>query len=94
MDVGATVDHYVPPEIVDPEEAVQVSGAPGTVILFSCLTPHRSGPNRSREPRRALIFTYNPAVDGDAYEATSGAGRDRARAWLAAQGSAEGTPTG
>ena len=58
---------------------------PGTVILFSCLTPHTSAPNRSARPRRALILTYNPAQDGSGYEPTSGANREQSNAWLAAQ---------
>lgn len=33
----------------------------GDVLLLHSLTPHRSGPNRSRGMRRALLFTY--AVD-------------------------------
>jgi ectoine hydroxylase-related dioxygenase (phytanoyl-CoA dioxygenase family) len=82
IDVGAAVDHYVPPEVVDPSGAVKVPGPPGTLILFSCLTPHSSAPNGSARSRRALILTYNPAADGDFYAETSGAHRDRANAWL------------
>jgi ectoine hydroxylase-related dioxygenase (phytanoyl-CoA dioxygenase family) len=84
VDVGAAIDHYVPGEVLDPALSVPVPGPPGTVVLFSCFTPHRSGPNLSESPRRALILTYNPAADGDGYEATSGAARERARAWLRA----------
>jgi ectoine hydroxylase-related dioxygenase (phytanoyl-CoA dioxygenase family) len=84
VDVGAAIDHYIPETVLDPALSVPVAGPPGTVVLFSCFTPHRSGPNRSETPRRALILTYNPAADGDAYEATSGAARDRASAWLRA----------
>jgi ectoine hydroxylase-related dioxygenase (phytanoyl-CoA dioxygenase family) len=84
MAVGAGKDHYVPAEVVDPALAVKVPGPPGTVILFSCLTPHTSAPNRSDNSRRALILTYNPAQDGDFYEETSGANREKSRAWSAA----------
>jgi ectoine hydroxylase-related dioxygenase (phytanoyl-CoA dioxygenase family) len=85
VDVGAAVDHYIPEAVLDPALSVPVPGPPGTVVLFSCFTPHRSGPNRSETPRRALILTYNPAADGDGYEPTSGAARDRARVWLETQ---------
>lgn len=85
MNVGAAKDHYILPEVLDPAQAVKVPGKPGTVLLFSCLTPHRSAPNHSDKPRRALILTYNPAADASGYEATSGAARDQARAWLTAQ---------
>jgi hypothetical protein len=85
MNVGSATDHYVPPEVIDPSLAVRVAGPPGTLILFSCLTPHRSAPNPSDTPRRAIILTYNPAADGAFYEETSGANRDRANTWLAAQ---------
>jgi phosphonopyruvate decarboxylase len=37
----------------------------GDVIFFNALAPHRSGPNLSGKPRRALYLTYNPQVDGD-----------------------------
>lgn len=38
---------------------------PGDVVLFDSYVPHRSGPNRSRAPRRALYVTYNRASEGD-----------------------------
>src|SRR5262249_2789927 len=47
MDVGPAKDHYVPDDILNSALAAKVPGEPGTLILFSCLTPHRSGPNRS-----------------------------------------------
>ncbi|HZO89084.1 MAG TPA: phytanoyl-CoA dioxygenase family protein [Chthonomonadaceae bacterium] len=78
-------DHYIPGSVLDPGQAVKVSGPPGTVILFSCFTPHASAPNLSARPRRAFILSYNPARDGNAYAETSGANAARARAWLVAQ---------
>ncbi len=42
-----------------PFEAVEARA--GDLLLLHSLTPHRSGPNRSAETRRALLFTY--AVD-------------------------------
>jgi hypothetical protein len=37
----------------------------GTTLWFHSRTPHRSGPNRSSRPRRALYPTYNAAREGD-----------------------------
>jgi len=75
-------DHHIPPDVLDPAQAVKAPGPPGTLILFSCLTPHASAPNLSDRPRRAIILTYNPARDGDHYAAESGANGERSRAWL------------
>jgi ectoine hydroxylase-related dioxygenase (phytanoyl-CoA dioxygenase family) len=41
---------------------------PGDVIVFDCLTPHRSGINRSNRLRRQLYLTYSSAHNGDLYE--------------------------
>jgi hypothetical protein len=37
----------------------------GETLWFHSRAPHRSGPNTSAEPRRALYPTYNAAVEGD-----------------------------
>lgn len=37
----------------------------GATLWFHSRTPHRSGPNRSDRPRRALYPTYNAAREGD-----------------------------
>jgi len=37
----------------------------GATLWFHSRTPHRSGPNRSSRPRRALYPTYNAAREGD-----------------------------
>ena len=37
----------------------------GHTLWFHSRTPHRSGPNRSDQPRRALYPTYNAAREGD-----------------------------
>lgn len=37
----------------------------GDVVFFDSYLPHRSAPNRSNAPRRALYVTYNRASDGD-----------------------------
>jgi hypothetical protein len=41
---------------------------PGDLALFDSYVPHRSGPNRSAEPRRALYVSYNRASEGDRRE--------------------------
>lgn len=82
MDVGPIVDHYITPDVLPPSSVVKVTGGPGTAVIFSCFTPHASGPNRSDRSRRVFILTYNPASDGDRYEESTGANRDRSRAWL------------
>ena len=37
----------------------------GDALWFHSRTPHRSGPNRSARPRRALYPTYNALAEGD-----------------------------
>ena len=37
----------------------------GQTLWFHSRTPHRSGPNLSATPRRALYPTYNAAAEGD-----------------------------
>ena len=37
----------------------------GWTLWFHSRTPHRSGPNRSDRPRRALYPTYNARAEGD-----------------------------
>lgn len=43
-------------------EAIETE--PGDLLFFDSYVPHRSGPNRSDRPRRALYVTYNRASDG------------------------------
>ena len=38
---------------------------PGDLLLFDSWLPHRSAPNRTDRPRRALYLTFNLARDGD-----------------------------
>lgn len=38
---------------------------PGDVVFFDSLIPHRSGPNKGKEQRRAYYLTYNMASEGD-----------------------------
>jgi hypothetical protein len=44
---------------------IPVDVAAGQTLWFHSRTPHRSGPNRSNTPRRALYPTYNAASEGD-----------------------------
>ena len=37
----------------------------GDAIVFDGLVPHRSGPNHSGSPRRAVFLTFNPKKQGD-----------------------------
>jgi ectoine hydroxylase-related dioxygenase (phytanoyl-CoA dioxygenase family) len=37
----------------------------GETLWFHSRTPHRSGPNRSTHPRRAIYPTYNAASEGN-----------------------------
>jgi hypothetical protein len=49
-------------------EAMDWQPAPvraGDTLWFHSRTPHRSGPNTSDRPRRALYPTYNAAAEGD-----------------------------
>lgn len=41
----------------------------GSTLWFHSRTPHRSGPNRSARPRRALYPTYNARSEGDLRDA-------------------------
>lgn len=69
----------VPQSVADVADVVPLELEPGDIALFSCFTPHRSAPNRSRGWRRQLYLSFNAASDG-------GDQRERAyreyRAWL------------
>lgn len=43
-----------------PEGATPVPARAGSIVVFSSLTPHRTGPNASREVRKAYIVQYAP----------------------------------
>ena len=44
---------------------VPYPSAPGDVVFFDSFAPHRSAPNLTDRPRRALYVTYNRASEGD-----------------------------
>lgn len=52
---------------VDPNDGVVLTLAPGDIALIHGLTPHRSGPNRSKNNREALTVTYVRDGHGDLY---------------------------
>jgi ectoine hydroxylase-related dioxygenase (phytanoyl-CoA dioxygenase family) len=52
-------------DVVDSLEWAEVEVRAGQTLWFHSRTPHRSGPNRSAAPRRALYPTYNAASEGD-----------------------------
>ena len=55
--------------VVPEEESVMnfqtVSFNAGDVIFFSGYIPHRSLPNHSSKPRRAMIITFNKLAEGE-----------------------------
>ncbi len=44
----------------DPDGAVPVPAAAGSIVVFSSLTPHSTGPNRTGEVRKAYIVQFAP----------------------------------
>jgi hypothetical protein len=38
---------------------------PGDAVFFDSFVPHRSAPNKTRDPRRVLYYTYNAVSAGD-----------------------------
>jgi len=53
------------PEVVASFRWSPVPLRAGDTLWFGTRTPHRSGPNRSPRPRRALYPTYNAGAEGD-----------------------------
>jgi ectoine hydroxylase-related dioxygenase (phytanoyl-CoA dioxygenase family) len=43
-----------------PEGAVAAPARAGSIVVFSSLTPHRTGPNLSASPRKAYIVQFAP----------------------------------
>ncbi len=46
-------------------EYQMIRSEPGDAVFFDSFSPHRSGPNRTGNPRRIAYFTYNKASEGD-----------------------------
>lgn len=87
-------------DVVDSMTWMPVEVRAGETLWFHSRTPHRSGPNRSSAPRRALYPTYNAASEGDlraAYyrkklEELAAAGDDPERIPVSLSGDFEGRP--
>ncbi|MEM8707137.1 MAG: phytanoyl-CoA dioxygenase family protein [Actinomycetota bacterium] len=58
-------DGCIDPTAADSLPWRPVELAPGELLAFTSRTPHRSAPNTSDQPRRALFLTYNRASAGD-----------------------------
>lgn len=44
---------------------VAIDADPGDAVFFDSFAPHRSTPNKSKNPRRILYITYNRLLEGD-----------------------------
>ena len=60
------------PDGLDPDDSKlgpfsTIEAAAGDLLVLHALTPHRSGPNRSSEMRRALLFSYGVDDRPDLY---------------------------
>jgi 2-aminoethylphosphonate dioxygenase len=55
-------------EQIDFDSGELMTTRPGDLVIFDCMTPHRSGPNLSSRLRRQLYLTYSPATQGDLYQ--------------------------
>jgi ectoine hydroxylase-related dioxygenase (phytanoyl-CoA dioxygenase family) len=56
-------------DVVDALDWQPVEVRAGQTLWFHSRTPHRSGPNSSAVPRRALYPTYNALAEGDLRDA-------------------------
>ncbi|MCY2968030.1 MAG: phytanoyl-CoA dioxygenase family protein [Planctomycetota bacterium] len=54
----------LPDDCVREEDAVALDLLPGDIAIFGGLVPHRSAPNRTNGPRRALYLSYNAESEG------------------------------
>jgi len=57
-------DGCIPAELAARLDWRPVEVSAGSVVFFGSHVPHRSGPNRSAQARRALYLTYNAASEG------------------------------
>lgn len=78
-------DGCIAPEVAATLDWRPVEISAGSVVFFGSHVPHRSGPNRSPTPRRALYLTYNASSDG-ARRGEYYAARDRLLAHRAGPG--------
>lgn len=59
----------IPAEYAATLDWTPVPARAGSLLWFGWYVPHRSGPNTTPRPRRAIYLTYNAASDGDHREA-------------------------
>jgi phytanoyl-CoA hydroxylase len=61
---NGTLEHWLTPVgyqcLTDPADAIPVEAPAGSVVVFSSLTPHRTGPNVTDATRKAYILQYAP----------------------------------
>lgn len=70
---GRTVLPMAPDLTIDPQITralawSPITTRPGDLLFFDSYLPHRSGPNGTSSPRRALYLTYNKAAEGNVRE--------------------------
>ena len=88
MDVPVNrTDNCIEPEWVADATWTPCELRAGDLLVFGSYLAHRSGANRSSEPRRAVYATYNREAEGDLHEEYY---RDRAREWPATHMRKEG----
>jgi len=65
---SGTFDHWDSPNgkqcLTDPEGPIAVPAKRGDIVVFSSLTPHRTGPNLTAQTRKTYVLQYAP--DGSA----------------------------
>ena len=55
----------IPQEIYEDFKWTEATLKRGSILCFTALIPHRSGPNKTDLPRRAIYLTFNSAAEGD-----------------------------
>jgi len=55
----------IPDETVAKLDWKYAPTAPGDIVFFDSYVPHRSDPNKTDKPRRALYVTYAKSAEGD-----------------------------
>jgi hypothetical protein len=58
----------IPLDVADEMNFEDIVVPAGTVVVFNAWAPHRSSPNMSYFPRRAVFLTYNPSEEGDFHD--------------------------
>jgi 2-aminoethylphosphonate dioxygenase len=58
----------ITPELAETLNFQKIILEPGDAVLFDGYSPHRSAPNYSDNSRRAILFTYNRASEGNTRE--------------------------